>query len=67
MAKEGDESGKIGLLGRVIRNTGNSYLVRDDNGNDVHAIAKGNLRLKGIRSTSPIVVEIGRASCRERV
>ena len=56
MAKEGDESGKIGLLGRVIRNTGNSYLVRDDNGNDVHAIAKGNLRLKGIRSTSPIVV-----------
>lgn len=56
MAKGGDESGKIGLQGLVVRNTGNAYLVRDDNGNDIIGIAKGNLRLKGIRSTSPIVV-----------
>lgn len=56
MAKDGDENGGIGLQGVVIRNTGNIYLVRDDNGNDINAIAKGNLRLKGIRSTSPIVV-----------
>lgn len=56
MAKGGDESGRIGLQGLVVRNTGNAYLVRDDNGNDIIGIAKGNLRLKGIRSTSPIVV-----------
>ncbi len=55
MEKGGDESGG-GLQGLVIRNTGNAYLVRDDNGNDIIGIAKGNLRLKGIRSTSPIVV-----------
>lgn len=56
MAKSEDGSSGIGLQGLVIRNTGNSYLVRDDNGNDIVCIAKGNLRLKGIRSTSPIVV-----------
>lgn len=56
MIKEGDESGKLALQGLVIRNTGNIYLVRDDNGKDITAIAKGNLKLKGIRSTSPIVV-----------
>ncbi|WP_298650971.1 ribosome small subunit-dependent GTPase A [uncultured Proteiniphilum sp.] len=56
MAKGGEESGKRGLQGLVVRNTGNSYLVRDDDGNDIIGIAKGNLRLKGIRSTSPIVV-----------
>ena len=56
MAKGRDESGGIGLQGLVIRNTGNAYLVRDDHGNDVIGIAKGNLRLKGIRSTSPMVV-----------
>lgn len=56
MAKGGDESSGIGLQGLVIRNTGNSYLVRDDTGNDIICVAKGNLRLKGIRSTSPIVV-----------
>ena len=42
--------------GLVIRNTGNTYLVRDDNGNEYLSKAKGNLRLKDIRSTSPVVV-----------
>lgn len=56
MAKNGDERDGIGLQGLVIKNTGNTYLVRDDSGNDIVCIAKGNLRLKGIRSTSPIVV-----------
>lgn len=56
MTKEEDESGKLALQGLVVRNTGNIYLVRDNNGNDITAIAKGNLKLKGIRSTSPIVV-----------
>lgn len=42
--------------GLVIRNTGNTYLVRDDAGSVYTCKAKGNLRLKGIRSTSPVVV-----------
>ncbi len=42
--------------GLVIRNTGNRYLVRDEQGNALLCRAKGNFRLKGIRSTSPVVV-----------
>ena len=56
MAKGEDESNLKGLKGLVIRNTGNTYLVRDDDGNDHLCKAKGNLRLQNIRSTSPIVV-----------
>lgn len=56
MANRSDESDGVGVQGLVIRNTGNAYLVRDDAGNDITGVAKGNLRLKGIRSTSPIVV-----------
>ncbi len=56
MVNDGEEKGGIEPPGLVIRNTGNSYLVRDANGNDMVGVAKGNLRLKGIRSTSPIVV-----------
>lgn len=44
------------IKGLVIRNTGNNYLVRTDSGEDISCFAKGNLRLKGIRSTSPVVV-----------
>lgn len=43
-------------LGLVIKNTGNNYLVRTENGADVSCFAKGSFRLKGIRSTSPVVV-----------
>lgn len=42
--------------GLVIKNTGNTYLVRDELGNEFVCKAKGNLRLKGIRSTSPVVI-----------
>lgn len=42
--------------GLVIKNTGNLYLVRTDEGKDVFCTAKGHFRLKGIRSTSPVVV-----------
>ncbi len=56
MAKGEDESSLKEVKGLVIRNTGNTYLVRDDNGNDLLCKAKGNLRLKDIRSTSPVVV-----------
>ncbi len=42
--------------GLVIRNTGNTYLVRTSEGEKRQCLAKGNFRLKGIRSTSPVVV-----------
>ncbi len=45
-----------GSRGIVIKNTGNLYLVRTDAGNDIFCTAKGHFRLKGIRSTSPVVV-----------
>lgn len=44
------------MKGLVIKNTGNVYLVRTENGLDIECRAKGNFRLKGIRSTSPVVV-----------
>lgn len=56
MDTKGEDGNGAGILGLVVKNTGNSYLVRDSEGNDISCVAKGNLRLKGIRSTSPIVV-----------
>ena len=44
------------MKGLVIKNTGNKYLVRTESGLDIECRAKGNFRLKGIRSTSPVVV-----------
>jgi len=44
------------MKGLVIKNTGNTYWVRTENGEEIVCQAKGNFRLKGIRSTSPIVV-----------
>lgn len=40
----------------MIKNTGNAYIVRTEDGLDIECMAKGNFRLKGIRSTSPVVV-----------
>lgn len=42
--------------GLVTRNTGSHYLVLCDDGVERACRAKGNMRLRGIRSTSPIVV-----------
>lgn len=42
--------------GLVIRNTGSHYLVLCDDEVERACLAKGNLRLRGIRSTNPIVV-----------
>lgn len=56
MASACDEERLQQRSGLVIRNTGNIYLVRDEQGNDLLCRAKGNFRLKGIRSTSPVVV-----------
>lgn len=42
--------------GRVIRNTGSSYIVRLDNGDELQCRIKGNFRIKGIRTTNPVAV-----------
>ncbi|MDR1742441.1 MAG: ribosome small subunit-dependent GTPase A [Dysgonamonadaceae bacterium] len=44
------------MQGLVIKNTGNSYLVRTAENGDILCKAKGRFRLEGIRSTSPVVV-----------
>ena len=44
------------MKGLVIKNTGNAYIVRTEDGLDIECRVKGNFRLKGIRSTSPVVV-----------
>ena len=44
------------MNGFVIKNTGNAYIVRTETGLDIECRAKGNFRLQGIRSTSPVVV-----------
>ncbi len=47
------------MHGKVIRNTGNSYVVRTDDGRELECKVKGNFRLRGIRSTSPVAVGDG--------
>lgn len=47
------------MHGIVIRNTGNSYVVRLDDGREAECKVKGNFRLRGIRSTSPVAVGDG--------
>ena len=42
--------------GRVIKNTGNSYIVKNFNGQEFNCKVKGNFRIKGIRTTNPVAV-----------
>lgn len=42
--------------GRVIKNTGSSYIVRLDSGDEIPCRIKGNFRIKGIRTTNPVAV-----------
>ncbi|MDR0894263.1 MAG: ribosome small subunit-dependent GTPase A [Prevotellaceae bacterium] len=42
--------------GLVIKNTGSWYLVKTEEGACIACKIKGNFRLKGIRSTNPVVV-----------
>lgn len=42
--------------GVVVRNTGSSYIVRLDSGEEVNSRVKGNFRIKGIRTTNPVAV-----------
>lgn len=44
------------MKGLVVRNTGSWFEVRTPEGEIVQCKVKGNFRLKGIRSTSPVVV-----------
>ena len=42
--------------GIVIKSTGSWYTVKTEDGNQIECKIKGNLRIKGIRSTNPIAV-----------
>lgn len=42
--------------GLVVKNCGSTYLVRTDKGETIECMVKGNFRLKGIKSTSPVAV-----------
>lgn len=44
------------VQGLVIRNTGSWYLVKTEDGALIDCKIKGTFRIKGIRSTSPVVV-----------
>lgn len=43
-------------LGRVVRNTGNSYVVEFPDGTTENCRVKGNFRIKGLRTTNPVAV-----------
>ena len=44
------------MRGLVIKNTGSWYTVKTDDGQLIESKIKGNVRLKGIRSTNPVAV-----------
>ena len=43
-------------VGRVVKNTGSSYVVRYPDGSQTQCKVKGNFRIKGIRTTNPVAV-----------
>lgn len=53
--KKNDNNGEV-RQGLVIRNTGSSYVVRTETGEEVVCRIKGNFRIKGIRTTNPVAV-----------
>jgi ribosome biogenesis GTPase / thiamine phosphate phosphatase len=44
------------LNGVVMRSTGSQYVVRGDDGTSHTCVARGNLRIKGWKSTNPVAV-----------
>ena len=44
------------LTGTIIRNTGSHYVARRADCSEVKCLAKGNFRIKGIRTTNPVAV-----------
>lgn len=55
-SKNRDVSSIIKGEGTVIRNTGSSYVVRLDSGEETSCRVKGNFRIRGIRTTNPVAV-----------
>lgn len=43
-------------IGVIIRNTGAHYIARTAGGAEIKCLAKGNFRIKGIRTTNPVAV-----------
>ena len=44
------------MQGLVVRNTGSHYVVKTDAGEEINCKIKGNFRIKGIRTTTPVAV-----------
>ena len=44
------------MTGKVVRNTGASYIVEMADGSEISCKVKGNFRIKGIRTTNPVAV-----------
>jgi ribosome biogenesis GTPase / thiamine phosphate phosphatase len=44
------------MKGLVVKNTGSLYLVKTEDNELLECIAKGNFRIKGLKSTNPIAV-----------
>ncbi len=44
------------MKGLVIKNTGDRYLVKTEDGRSIECKVRGTFRLKGIRSTNPVAV-----------
>ena len=44
------------MIGLIIKSTGSSYWVHTDEGKDIECHVKGNMRIRGIRTTSPVAV-----------
>lgn len=44
------------LQGTIIRNTGSHYIARTPDKKEIKCLAKGNFRIKGIRTTNPVAV-----------
>jgi ribosome biogenesis GTPase len=42
--------------GLVVKSTGSWYTVKDEEGNRYECKIKGNLRLKGLKTTNPVAV-----------
>lgn len=53
-SKNRDVSSIIKGEGTVIRNTGSSYVVRLDSGEETSCRVKGNFRIRGIRPQTPL-------------
>ena len=56
--KDNPDPQPVRLIGKgtVVRNTGSAYSVRLDDGRLANCRIKGNLRIKGIRTTNPVAV-----------